>query len=248
MPEPVKSTRRYDSPRRREQAAATRREILDAAQRLFEQQGYAATTMAAIAAEAGVALKTVYVAFETKSGVLRALWNLRLRGENDDVPVAQQEWYREVVEEPDPERQLRLNARNSRVVKVRIAALLEVIRSAAPIDPDIEALWKRIGTEFHANQRVIVESLDEKQALRPGLDVERRHGHPLDAQPSQRVAAARRRAGVDAPSSYEQWCGDVACWQLLKGAMGGDPAGAGPPPGTLSERSSRRSRARSSGR
>jgi AcrR family transcriptional regulator len=53
MTEPVKSTRRYDSPRRREQAAATRRDILEASQRLFEQQGYAATTMAAIAAEAG---------------------------------------------------------------------------------------------------------------------------------------------------------------------------------------------------
>src|SRR5215210_7325373 len=133
MAEGVKS-RPYNSPRRREQAAATRGEILQAAQRLFERQGYAATTMAAIAAEAGVALKTVYVAFETKSGVLRALWNLLLRGDRDDVPVAQQQWYREVVEEPDPERQLRLNAHNSRVVKLRIAPVLEVIRSAAPVD------------------------------------------------------------------------------------------------------------------
>ncbi len=78
MAERVKQTRRYHSPRRREQAAATRREILEAAQRLFERQGYAGTTMAAIAAEARVALKTVYVAFETKSGVLRGLWNLLL--------------------------------------------------------------------------------------------------------------------------------------------------------------------------
>ena len=70
MPEEVK--RRYESPRRRAQADATRRDIIAAAQRLFERQGYAATTMAAIAAEAGVALKTVYLAFETKSGVLRA--------------------------------------------------------------------------------------------------------------------------------------------------------------------------------
>src|ERR671935_1013059 len=98
MAERVK-TRRYDSPRRREQAAATRREILEAAQRLFERQGYAATTMAAVAAEAGVALKTVYVAFETKSGVLRALWNMLLRGDNDELPVAEQEWYRRVLEE-----------------------------------------------------------------------------------------------------------------------------------------------------
>src|SRR3954453_3994972 len=118
MAERVKSKRRYDSPRRREQAAATRREILQAAQRLFENQGFAVTTMAAIAAEAGVALKTVYVAFETKSGVLRALWNLLLRGDEGDAPIAEREWYREVVEERDPERQLRLVARNSRIVKV----------------------------------------------------------------------------------------------------------------------------------
>src|SRR5215218_9969647 len=135
MGERVK-TRRYESPRRREQAAATRRQILEAAQRLFERQGYAATTMAAIAAEAGVALKTVYVAFETKSGLLRALWNLLLRGGHDDVPIGEQPWYRDLVAEPDAERQIRVTARNSRVVKVRIAGVLEVIRSAAPLDPD----------------------------------------------------------------------------------------------------------------
>jgi hypothetical protein len=162
-----------------------------------------------------VALKTVYVAFETKSGVLRALWNLRLRGERDEVPVAQQQWYREVIEEPDPERQLRLNARNSRIVKLRIAALLEIIRSAAPADPDIEALWNRIGTEFYANQRVIVESLDKKQALNPGLDVQRASdilwtlNHPNLWQ-----LLIGERGWT--PEQYEQWYGDVACSQLLK--------------------------------
>src|SRR5438093_9035691 len=110
MPERVKPKRRYHSPRRREQAAATRRDILEAAQRLFERQGYAATTIAAIAAEAGVALKTVYVAFESKSGLLHSLWHLLLRGDEDDVPVGERRWYRDVVEEPDPARQLRLTA------------------------------------------------------------------------------------------------------------------------------------------
>src|SRR4051812_16735435 len=103
MAEAVKSKRRYDSPRRREQAAATRRQILEAAQPLFEKSGYNGTTMAAIASETGVALKTVYVAFETKGGVLRALWNLRLRGDLDEAPVAQRDWYHEVLEEKDPE-------------------------------------------------------------------------------------------------------------------------------------------------
>ena len=122
MADVVKTTRRYDSPRRREQAAATRAAILEAAQRLFERQGYAATTMAAIAAEAAVALKTVYVAFETKSGVLRALWHLLLRGDEADVPIGERDWYRQVVAEPDPERKLRLGAHNARLVKERAAA------------------------------------------------------------------------------------------------------------------------------
>ena len=170
--------------------------------------------MAAIAAEARVALKTVYVAFETKSGVLRALWNLRLRGESDELPVAQQQWYRELLDEPDPERQLRLDARNSRVVKLRIAAVLEMIRGAAPIDPDIAALWNRIGTEFHANQRVIAQSLADKGALAPGLGVERAAdilwtiNHPNLWQ-----LLVGERGWT--PQQYEAWCADTLCAQLL---------------------------------
>src|SRR3954453_10707339 len=94
MAEPAKPRRRYDSRRRREQAEGTRTAILEAAERQFEAHGYAATTMAAIAAEAGVALKTVYVAFETKAGVLRALWNLLLRGDEADTPVGRRDGYR----------------------------------------------------------------------------------------------------------------------------------------------------------
>ena len=213
MAQRVKS-RPYDSSRRRAQAAATRRDILEAAQRLFEQQGYVATTIAAIAAEAGVALKTVYLAFETKSGVLRALWNLLLRGDQGEVPVAERSWYREVLAEPDPHRQLRLNARNSRAVKTRIAGMLKVVRDAAPVDRDIEALWQRIQTEFHANQRVIVERLAERKALRRGLGVDRATdilwtlNHP---DVWQLLVAERGWT----PEQYEQWFGDTACAQLL---------------------------------
>src|SRR6266516_2727793 len=145
--EPVKLRRRYGSPLRREQAAETRARILDSARRLFEARGYAATSMNAVAADAGVALKTVYVAFESKSGLLRALWNMLLRGDEGEAPVGERAWYREVLEEPDPERQLRLTARNSRAVKLRIGAVIKVIHAAAPIDPDIDALWNRIETE-----------------------------------------------------------------------------------------------------
>ncbi len=215
MTRPVKPKRRYDSSRRLEQAAATRREILDAAEKLFESGGYAATTMAAIATEAGVALKTVYVGFETKSGVLRALWNARLRGEDSNAPIAQHAWYREVLDEPCPHRQLQLNARNSRAGKTRIGPLFAVIHSAAPLDPDIDALWKRIGTEYHANQRKIVESLNKKKALKPGLSVDRATDILWTIQhPNTWHLLATERGWT--PEQYEQWCAENACAQLLK--------------------------------
>ncbi len=212
MSGPVK--RRYDSSRRQAQAAATRSDILDAAQRLFEERGYAATTMEAVAAGAGVALKTVYVAFETKSGLLRAVWNHLLRGGRDEVPVADQQWYRDVLDESDPERQLRMNARNSRAVKERIAGVLEVIRNAAPIDADIEALWRRINTEFHDNQRAIVERVAARGALRPGLDVDGAADILWTVNhPNLWQLLVDDRAWT--PERYEQWCADLACAQLL---------------------------------
>src|SRR5688500_10312377 len=126
MSSDVKGKRVYSSPRRQQQAAETRRAILDAAHRLFERDGFAATTMEAIAGEAGVSLKTVYLAFETKGRLLRAVWDLVLKGDESNAPVAERPWHVELLEEPDPERKLRLVARNSCVVKVRIAALLGV--------------------------------------------------------------------------------------------------------------------------
>jgi AcrR family transcriptional regulator len=215
MAEGVKTKRRYESPRRREQAAATRREILEAAQRLFESQGYAATPMSAIAAEAGVALKTVYVAFETKSGLLRALWHLLLRGDEADVPIGERPWYREVLEEPDPERALRMGAHNARLVKERAGALMLVIRNAADTDPDIEALWSRIQSDFYENQRTVVASLHKRKALRPGLGVDRAAdimwtlNHPDTWQ-----LLVRERGWT--PAEWERWFSDTVCEQLLR--------------------------------
>ena len=213
MAERVK--RRYDSPRRRKQAEATRREILDAAQRLFERQGYSATTMAAIAAEAGVALKTVYVAFETKSGVLRALWNLLLRGDEGDAPIPERDWYRAVLEEPLPERQLQLVARSSRIVKERVGAIFEVIRAAAATDSDIDALWSRIQTEFHGVLRPIVESIAGRNALAAGLDVDRATDILWSiSHPSLWQLLVRERGWT--PDEYEVFCAETTCAQLLR--------------------------------
>jgi AcrR family transcriptional regulator len=214
MAQPVKPKRRYDSTRRREQAAATRLEILEAAQRLFERDGYTATTMAAVATEAGVALKTVYLAFETKAGLLRALWHLRLRGDEDDVPIAERQWYRDVIAEPDPERQLRLGARNARQVKGRAANLMRAMRDAAGADADSAALWRRIQDDFLANQRAVVDAIDAKGGLAPGLDAARAADilWTLNHPDVWHLLVGERGW---TPEEWEQWFADTACAQLL---------------------------------
>jgi AcrR family transcriptional regulator len=215
MVERVKPRRSYHSPRREQQAAATRQAILEAAQRLFEQHGYPATTMEQVAAEAGVALKTVYVAFTTKSGLLRALWDLRLKGDQDQAGVADRPWYRDVLDEPDPERQLRRNAGNASVVKQRIGGILKVLRSAAPVDPDAAALWRLIQSDFYDNQRVIVESLQARQALRPGLDVARATDILWALNhPDLWLLLVGERGWT--PGQWERWFADTACAQLLR--------------------------------
>jgi AcrR family transcriptional regulator len=214
MSEPVKPKRRYDSPRRRQQAADTRSDILAAAQRRFEQDGYVATTMAAVARDADVALKTVYLAFETKGGLLRALWHLLLRGDDDRTPVGGRHWYQEVLDESDPERKLRLNARNARMVKERAGSLLAVIASAAPLDDDTATLWGTIQREFYENQEAIIASLHARGALAPGLDVRRATDILWTLNHPQLWGLLVRERGWT-PEQFEQWFGDACCTQLL---------------------------------
>ena len=144
-----------------------------------------------------------------------ALWDLLLKGDLDEAAVAERPWYREVLDEADPHRQLRLNARNSRVVKERIAGVLETIRNAAPVDADIDALWNLIQTDFYDNQRSIVGSLHRKKALRPGLDVTRATDILWTLNhPDMWQLLVGRRAWT--PEQYEKWFADTACSQLLK--------------------------------
>ncbi|WP_426228462.1 TetR/AcrR family transcriptional regulator [Pseudarthrobacter sp. DSP2-3-2b1] len=209
----VKS-RTYVSPRRREQAEATRKAILEAAQRLFERQGYPATSMPSIAEEAGVALKTIYVHFETKAALVHTLWDARLGGEEANLPVLERGWYKAVVKEADPERKLRLVAAQARRVKAQSGALLEMIRTAASVDSEIADLWAGIEAKLLAVQRAIIEQLHASGSLAPSLNVSRATdilwalNHPNMWQ-----LLVPSRGWTD--EEYEQWLGDAFCSQLL---------------------------------
>lgn len=222
---PGVKSRRYDSPRRRAQAEATRRAILEAARRLFERDGYAATSVPAIAAEADVALKTVYVAFSTKHGLLRAVWEARFGGDEEAVPVFQRAWYRAVAAEPDAERKLRLVAAQSRRVKTASGALLEAIRDGSSADPEVARLWDDIEAKLLGVQRSVVEQLSDGGALAPALTV----AEATDVlwainHPTLWHLVVRKRGWTS--ERYERWLGDTLCAQLL--GAGDAPRSPGP--------------------
>jgi AcrR family transcriptional regulator len=213
--EAVKRQRSYVSPRRREQAEATRQAILNAAERLFLRDGYAATPVPAVAAEASVALKTVYVVFTTKSGLLHELWNVRL-GDAEPVPVVDRPWYRDLLAEPDPRRLLRRFAAQSRQVKQRAGALMTVIRNGAATDPAVADLWRLIQDEFHAVLRPIATRLSADGVLADHLtaatasDLLWTLNHPDVWQ----LLCVERGWTADA---YEDWLGRSFESQLLRG-------------------------------
>ncbi len=214
MADSVKPRRRYESPLRREQALQTRRAILDAAEDLFTDRGYTATAMPAIADRARVALKTVYLTFGTKAGVLHALWDVRLGGDDQPVPVVDRPWYRQLLQADDPQVLLRTAARQSRKTKDRAGHVMRIVRHAAVTDPAISDLWQRIETEFRAVLRGFAERLDELGALAAGVD-------PTTAtdilwtlnHPDTWFLLVHRCAWT--ADQYEQWVGDTLLAQLL---------------------------------
>jgi TetR/AcrR family transcriptional regulator, regulator of autoinduction and epiphytic fitness len=169
MPSPVKARRVYDSPRRREQARATRRSILGSAQRLFVEQGYVATTIDAIAAHAGVSPETVYATFKHKRTILTDLLDIAIAGDDAPVPILEREWVQAMRDEPDPGRRLRILARNGRLILERTAAIYEVLRGAASSDPLMASVWEQHKSQRFAGQRELVRVLTNGHPLHNGL-------------------------------------------------------------------------------
>jgi AcrR family transcriptional regulator len=174
MTEHVKPRRRYDSRRRREQAAQTRRDIIAAAGALFRRQGYRATSMPSIAEEAGVVVETVYRIFGSKAALFRAVMEAVLAGGSAraEVPVEERPAIRAVIEEPDPHRKIALYAATQPGVHRRAAPLGRALAAAATTDPELKRLWDEMEAWRLEGQGRFVAHLSERGQLRPGLSFE----------------------------------------------------------------------------
>jgi AcrR family transcriptional regulator len=163
--------RRYASPLRQEQAAQTRARILDAARTLFERDGFARTTVKAIAAAAKVAPDTVYATFGTKVSVLTALIDRELTASADAASVTDRPEALAVRDELDQREQLRLFARDIATVLERVGPVYEILRNAAAVDAELRAVTQEMDNNRLKQLRKIAGWVAARGPLR--VDVER---------------------------------------------------------------------------
>jgi AcrR family transcriptional regulator len=197
---------------RTEQAAQTRRRILDAAGRVFEGQGYAGARIEDIAARAGVAVPTVYKIFTNKATLLVGALNQAMAGDGDTA-IEQQSWFTEQLDEPDPVRQLQLIARNARRLYERAGQLLSALRSAKPLDADLARAWDAVAAQRLARSRRTAKNLMAKSGSQARLT---RDQTTLTlcalTEPELFITFTANGKGAD---HYEAWLADILCRSTL---------------------------------
>jgi AcrR family transcriptional regulator len=157
----------------RKQLAAeeTQRVIVEAASRLFLEHGYHATSISRIAAEAGVAVQTIYNAVGSKRELLSRVLDFAAAGEGAPVPVSQ--FMRERAEsEPDPRRIIAQLVEFWRGALPRTAPVFRIIREAAAADPEIAVLERGRAAQRLDNYRAAAQLLADRKALRPGITID----------------------------------------------------------------------------
>jgi AcrR family transcriptional regulator len=154
-------------PNRREVSAlATRDEILRAARRLFADEGYAATSIQRIAAEAGVSVQTIYSSVGSKAALVLALNDLI------DEEAGLREAGAALEEETHPERMVALGVRLTRQLNERCGDLVRVLVSTAPSEPDVAATYEEGLRRHRRGVMALTRRLAELDALAPAMTAE----------------------------------------------------------------------------
>jgi AcrR family transcriptional regulator len=164
--------RRYHAPRRAAAAAQTREAILHAAKDQFEAHGWAATTVAAVAADAAVSPKTVQALFGTKAALLAAAVDYAIAGDVTEVPVIARQSARAVESAPDADAMLDRHASHVVAINARSAGVAQVVESAAGSSQLVAGLWEQMTANRRLGARWAATTLLTKPGIRPGLTLD----------------------------------------------------------------------------
>jgi AcrR family transcriptional regulator len=146
-----------------------RRAVVDAARRLFLDRGYGATTIDAISELSDVPPATVYRLFASKLGILKALIDVSIVGDDDAVAMADRPQVRSLLTAPHPSRQLAGFVHLAAQINERTSAIYRILVSAAASAPDAAALLHELTFQRQEGQGRIARSLSRSRALRPEL-------------------------------------------------------------------------------
>lgn len=161
--------RPYDSTRRQEQARLTRRRIVAAATELFVAQGYASTSIAAVADAAGVAIQTVYSAFGTKAALLGEAVGVAMAGDDEPVAIFDRPDAQAVLAASSPADAAAAFAATSTRLLARAGRLMHAADAAADADPELDLLRRNGHRMRLADMQRVAKAFDQAGFLRPGI-------------------------------------------------------------------------------
>jgi AcrR family transcriptional regulator len=165
----VKPRRTYDASRRRDAATRRQTSVVASAEQRFLSDGYAATTIAAVAADAGVSVHTIYKSFGGKAGLVRAIWRRALEGTG---PVAAERRSDDLqMREADARRIIQGWGDFTAEIGPRATPLLRLVRAAAAADPEARELLDELEADRLRRMTDNARRLGENGHLRIGIDL-----------------------------------------------------------------------------
>ena len=188
--------------------------VVDAARTLFLERGYGATTIDAISALSDVPPATVYRLFSSKRGILKALLDVSIAGNDEAISMADRPPVRSLLADPDPRNMVAGFVGIAAQVNVRTAAIYRILVSAAASDPDAATLLDELTRQRQQGQGRVARALARARALRPTLR-ERDAGDIIHALVSPEVYGLLVVDRGWPPERYETWLTETLVDQLL---------------------------------
>lgn len=214
MDRDVKRRRPYQGTARQARTRRTRAAVVEAARSLFVERGYAATTIEAISDRSDTPQPTVYRLFSSKLGILKALLDVSVGGDDEAVAMADRPQVRALVSDEDPKNQLAGFAALLREVMARVGPVHRILADAARSDEAAASLLAEIARQRHEGQRRIARSVARSGDLRPGLR-ERDAGDIVHALASPEVYGLLVFDRGWSGERYEKWLSSILIDQLL---------------------------------
>ena len=211
--EAVKRT--YRSSRRADSARQTRELIRQAAASLFVDQGVAATTMRQVAERAGVAERTVYTAFATKTALFNEVIDIATVGDELPIAVADRVEFTATMAEHDPARAVRQFVDFGVALLERAGDLIIAAIESSGADPDMREWSDRGKAATSANLYRVAKAWKRNGLLRDGLDA-RRAADMLFALGSPQVHHMLRRDQGWTVNRYREWLVDTITTTMLR--------------------------------